>query len=117
MLKIFDYIKRFDKITLFFHSHPDMDALGSCFAMQNFIEHNFKNKKVIIARSPTLKIEETKNIFPKQKNKPNNFLSQSLGIILDTANMERIAASEYKHCKTLIRIDHHPKVETIGEYE
>jgi phosphoesterase RecJ-like protein len=116
--KLFDEIiakiEKYDKISLFFHSHPDYDALCSCYALKLFIEAKYTKKQVYIARFNNLQAEITKNFFPKIKNKPANFLTQSLGIICDTANIERIAAPEFSKTKEYIKIDHHPNIEPYG---
>ncbi|MDR0826160.1 MAG: bifunctional oligoribonuclease/PAP phosphatase NrnA, partial [Mycoplasmataceae bacterium] len=41
----------------------------------------------------------------------------SLGLILDVANEKRIWTGRHKYCKELIRIDHHPQVESIAQIE
>jgi len=110
--KILEKIEEYNNISLFYHSHPDFDALGSCFGLKEFINTKFPKKQVFIIRANSLKEAETKGIFPAEKEKPSKFLANSLGIVLDTGNSERIAAQdEYKKCKELIKIDHHPDIE------
>jgi phosphoesterase RecJ-like protein len=110
-------IESYNDISLFFHSHPDFDALCSCFAIKEFINSKYPKKRIYIARFNSLDQEITQGFFPKQKNKPHNFLRNSLGIICDTANSERVAAQEYKNCKELIRFDHHPYTEKFANIE
>jgi phosphoesterase RecJ-like protein len=110
-------INKYEKILLFFHSRPDLDAICSCLAFKKFIQ-NFNHKiKIEIARVSQINSFQTNLDLPKLKNKPKHFTKNCLGIIFDTANEERIAGVEYKNCDDFIRIDHHPKTESFGSIE
>ena len=43
---LLEEIKQADTITIFRHVSPDCDAVGSQFALKNWIEENFKGKHV-----------------------------------------------------------------------
>lgn len=115
---IINKIKQYNKISLFFHEIPDFDALGACFALKKFIHDIYPEKEVNIIGLDILDESFAKNFFtfPKE-HVPNSFLSESLGIILDTANEARIWSRRHRYCKELIRIDHHPQVESIAQIE
>lgn len=117
---ILSKIDIYDNISLFFHERPDFDALGSCFALKEFINSNFKNKKVKIIGLDTLPeiYGSTLFKFDKKENAASDeFLASSLGIISDTANASRVYSRRNTICKETIRVDHHPQVETIADYE
>ncbi len=110
---ILQLIIEFDTILIFRHANPDGDALGSQFGFKTFIEENFPNKKVYAIGSETLQ-DSFAEIFPTLDNpkdieKTNNML----GIVLDTPNKERINDFLYKKTTKIIKIDHHPKVDTF----
>lgn len=44
---LLNYISKTKKIVLYVHVTPDCDAIGSAFAMLNFIKFNYKNKAVL----------------------------------------------------------------------
>lgn len=107
-----------NQISLFVHEAPDFDALGAAFGLKNFIKNFDSSKNVEIIGIDLLDDTFSKGIFPFEKHHvSNDFISRSLGIVLDTANSERILSGRHKYCKELIRIDHHPKIETIGNLE
>lgn len=113
-------IKEYENISLFFHERPDFDALGSCFAVREFINDNFENKNVKIIGLDTLSELYGSSLFKfdvAQNTSSNEFLSSSLGIISDTANTARVYSRKNTLCKETIRVDHHPQIETFADYE
>ncbi len=116
--KIIDKITEYDNISLFFHEIPDLDCLGSCFALKWYIKSKFPNKKVKIIGLDILNASFGMSFFVFDKRHvPNEFLASSLGIVLDTANESRVWSGRHTICKELARIDHHPKIDSICNYE
>lgn len=117
---ILEKIKEYDNISLFFHELPDFDALGSCFALKEFIKDNFQNKNIKIIGLDILPLVFGSTLFKfnREKNKVTiEFLKSSLGIVSDTANSDRVFTKKHTLCKETIRVDHHPQVETISDFE
>lgn len=115
---IINKINAYQKISLFFHEVPDFDALGACYALKRYIKDSSPEKEVAIIGLDVLDESFAKGFFLFDKQHvPNDFISESLGIILDTANEQRIWTSRHKYCKELIRIDHHPQMESIAQIE
>lgn len=115
---IINKIIEYPKISLFFHEVPDFDALGACFGLKSFINNKYPDKEVRIIGFDVLDKDFEKNYFEfNSDHVPNEYLSESLGIILDTANELRVWTGRHKYCKELIRIDHHPQVEAFAQFE
>lgn len=111
-------IKSYNKISLFFHERPDFDALGSCYALKQFIDDNFPGKDVKVIGLDTLDPEYLGIIFsPEFEPISESFLDESLGIISDTSNSSRVYSGKHVKCKELIRVDHHPEVENFASTE
>lgn len=113
-------IQEYENISLFFHERPDFDALGSCFAVREFIYDNFSNKVVKIIGLDTLSELYGSGLFKFDSNlnkASNEFISSSLGIISDTANTARVYSRKNTLCKETIRVDHHPQTEVFADYE
>lgn len=100
MNKLQELIEAFDLIYVFFHQWPDMDALGSANGLRYFVEDHYPTKKIIVVEDETLTIE------------PN-----SLAVILDCGNPERVLNQGFHNCSKSIVIDHHPKTESYGDYD
>jgi len=114
--RIIELIKKYDKISLFFHQNPDYDCLGSVFAFQSFLKQKYPKKIVMIIGIETLTDEVLLN-FPSIKangSAKDTWINKSLGIVCDTSNRERINDQRYMLCEKIIKIDHHPKVDDYG---
>lgn len=112
-------IKDHEKISLFVHTLPDPDALGSAFALKLWINLNFPNKEVDVVGINKLKKNKFNNFFKdfNEKDLSDSFIKNSLGIILDTANNSRVWTNKNILCLETIRIDHHPKIENFSNFE
>ena len=111
-------IEKYKNISIFFHELPDFDALGSSFALQNFLMKKYPKKTINIVGLSLIK-KQSKNSFFSLKNKEvdDNEIKNSFGIILDTPIKERIATVKYQLCHELCLIDHHPKIKTFTNIE
>ena len=115
---IISKIEKYNKISLFFHEIPDFDALGSCYALRHFLNIKYPDKKVNIIGLDILDPVFQKDYFEfDPANVPNDEIVGSLGIILDTSNENRVWSGRHTYCKELIRIDHHPQIETFAQTE
>ena len=94
------------------HLNPDYDAFGSQFGMYDLIKNTFSNKTVYMEGDFSSDLVQKFNI-EMNIEKPK-FEQPVLGIVLDTANKERIDWESYQQCKEIIKIDHHIVVESYG---
>ena len=110
MLKqIIQLIEQYDTICIYRHILPDGDAKGSQFGMKSWIQNKFPNK----------------NVYAIGDNTPNSFFpdcdvvdidySKALAIVVDTSNKERICGEGWDKCDKIIKIDHHPVVDSYGD--
>lgn len=106
-------IKEYDTIVIVRHQNSDMDALGSQFALKEWINLNYPDKKVYCIGENHQKF--TREFIPKSDvfdgEKPY------LGICVDVNSINRIdGAQVYSDADYKICIDHHEYKE-IGEYD
>ncbi|MDE6472977.1 MAG: bifunctional oligoribonuclease/PAP phosphatase NrnA [Ureaplasma sp.] len=122
-VKILDKIIGNDNISLFVHVNPDPDAIGSAVALINFIKLNFPEKKVALIGADKIDKNRVNEYLLNQINfnyKPVNikeFVSSSLGIVVDTPTNDRVLTKLNISCFETLRIDHHPKMETFCNLE
>ena len=109
--KILNKIEEYECICLYRHVNPDYDAFGSQFGMYDLIQNTFENKEVYFAGDFSSDLV-AKYQFNGEINEPN-FEKPTLGIVLDTANQERIDG-DISLCKEIIKIDHHIVVDSYG---
>ena len=113
MDQIFELIEQYDCITLYRHISPDADALGSQFGLKQWISETYPSKKVY-----ALGYEAgSKQLFPDSDIVDDEIISNSLAVILDTANASRIDDERWSLAKCSVKIDHHIFVEQYAQVE
>ena len=113
--KFFKSIEEFDRIAIFRHEKPDLDALGSQMGLYHFIKDNFPKKEVIYIGDDVVGLSE--RCFPKMMKVDESWFDKKfLAIILDLSNLDRLAGVASKATK-VVKIDHHPLVEHFGDIE
>ena len=112
--KLYNLIEEYDTITIFRHVNPDGDAYGSSFGLGLWLKSHFPNKKIYI----TGKDEGTllAYFFPSDFV-TDETIKQSLALVVDTANKERISDQRYQYAQKVVKIDHHPYSGNYGDYE
>lgn len=104
MNSIWKLIKKNDVITIYGHVNPDCDCYGSSLALREIIKDNFKNKKVYALGFGT---EHLYNRLTKYDEVDDETIKNSLAIICDCSEIERISEQRIKLAKQIIKIDHH----------
>lgn len=96
-------IIQYENILLFGHKRADGDVFGSQIGLKNIIKTTYPNKNVYILGEKPDRLS-----YIGVLDEANNIdFSNSLGIILDTANPERVSDKRWEQCQETIRIDHH----------
>lgn len=96
-------VRNHEVIALFAHVNPDPDANGSRHGLALLIQSQFPEKTVIECdeRHPLL-----------EEDGP-----RALAVITDTANGARVNGDSWQRAAQVARLDHHVKVETLGDPE
>ncbi|MCV3728602.1 bifunctional oligoribonuclease/PAP phosphatase NrnA [Ureaplasma miroungigenitalium] len=107
----------FSKASIFVHKNPDCDALGSAFALARILRLNAFWLDVKIVGMNTLDEKDFKNLFELTDEEVGlDFIKESVGFIVDTANSERVLSNLHTFCKKTILIDHHVKNPTYTDF-
>lgn len=101
---ILEKIKEFDTIIIHCHVRPDGDAIGSQMGLKQFIKDNFKEKQVYTVCED---VPEYLKPYSEIDNINDDIYKESLAIIVDTANQDRISDKRWSTAKFKIKIDHH----------
>lgn len=113
LTNIYQEIEAHDKIIIVPHRRPDGDAIGTSFGLKNIIETSFPKKSV--------KVGGESSTFTQMIGVPETLEDEdfkgALYIAVDTANKDRLADKRYTLAKTIIKIDHHVKVEDFGDID
>lgn len=109
--KIYEKIKKYQKIILARHVGPDPDAMASTTALRDSIALTFPEKEVYAVGSGSQKF----TYFGKLDKVTDT--NDALLIVLDTPDIRRIDGVDINNYKEVIKIDHHPFVDKFGELE
>ncbi|RWZ59785.1 bifunctional oligoribonuclease/PAP phosphatase NrnA [Halobacillus fulvus] len=110
---IIEKIEQYTTVIVHRHVRPDPDAYGSQVGLAEIIRVNFPEKKVFVTgeEDPSL------DFLAQMDEVPDEAYKEALVIVCDTANQARIDDQRYSHGEYLIKIDHHPVVDSYGDTE
>lgn len=111
--KIYEEIKKYNTIVIARHIGVDPDALGSQIALKEAIRLNFPNKKVYAVGTKSSRY----NYFPKLDKYDIKNNEDILLIVVDTPDKKRVDISNIESFQNVCKIDHHPMIDVMGEYE
>lgn len=113
MRNILKKIRQYNTIIIHGHERPDGDCLGSQFGLKDIIKTSFSKKEVYVVGSNAAYVS-----FLGQTDIIDDSKFQgALSIIVDTSNIERIDDKRYELSDYVIKIDHHTKSESYGDYQ
>lgn len=111
---ILDKIKEYNKIIIFRHKRPDGDAVGSTKGLREILRLTYPEKEVLLINNDYA--DYVAFLGDEDGQIEDEKYADALGIVLDTATVERISNPKYELCKEFIKIDHHINVSPYGDY-
>ena len=111
--KIFKKIKEYDEIVIARHIGPDPDAIASQMALKESIMLTFPNKKVYAVGLSVARYKQYGILDRVDFTTLNN----PLLIVLDVPNIKRVDGIEGLNYKEIIKIDHHPAEDIVGNVD
>ena len=110
--KIIAKIEQYDSIVIFGHLNPDGDCYGSQIALRNILRAAYPKKKVFATGTGLKKFYQ---IIGKLDNVSIETIKESLAIIVDSNDIERLEDQRAKFAKDFAKIDHHIDTYTFKE--
>ncbi|MBP5407703.1 MAG: bifunctional oligoribonuclease/PAP phosphatase NrnA [Bacilli bacterium] len=111
--KLYRKIRLYDEIVIVRHIGPDPDAISSQLALRDSIRETFPNKKVYAVGSGVHRFKYIGQLDKLDEQK----LVKPLLIVVDLPNLSRIDGASPQMYKEIIKIDHHPVEDHMGEVE
>ena len=105
MSLILEKIKQYNKIIIFRHKRPDGDAVGSTKGLAEILKLTYPEKEIYIINNDYS--DYTGFLGGEDEARPDEFYADALGIVIDTATIERISNPKCQLCRELVKIDHH----------
>ncbi len=112
MQQILDKIKEYDRIMLFRHKRVDGDCVGASKGLKEILKFTYPEKEVYLIDN-----EHSDFLAFLGSDDPpvaDELYTDALGIVLDTATIERISNEKHALCRELIKLDHHIDNEPYG---
>ena len=104
-----ELIEKYDRITVYRHKSPDGDAVFSQHAFASFLKENYPQKEVRMCG------KDFCGILDNREKTDEDFISDSLAVIFDSANSSRIDDESYRKAQAVVKIDHHPDPDLYGD--
>ena len=111
--KILNIIKEYDEIVIARHISPDPDAIGSQIGLRDAIRLAYPEKKVYAVGAGVHKFKYIGVLDKLDLSELHN----ALLVVLDVPNFARIDGIEDLDYKAILKIDHHPKEDIIGDVD
>ncbi len=102
--EIFKLIKKYDTITIYGHINPDGDCFGSSLALRDILRDTFPKKKIY---SLAGNLPQFKERLGECDVVDEETIKNSLAIIIDCSEVERVSDQRITLAKQIIKIDHH----------
>ena len=110
---IYSEVKKYKKIYIARHIGPDPDAFGSQMALKESIKITFPSKEVYAVGTTVSRFK-----YFGKVDKVNDYdYENALLIVVDTPDNRRVDIDNFLSFKNIVKIDHHPKVDTFGKVE
>ncbi len=113
MRAILDKIREYDRIIIFRHQRPDGDAVGATKGLREILRLTYPEKEIVVLNNDLS--DRVSFLGGEDEPRGDDFYKSALGIIIDTAILDRISNPKYSLCRELIKIDHHIEKESYGE--
>lgn len=113
METIFERIKNAESIMLFRHIRVDGDCMGATKGLKEIIRQTWPEKQVYLIDNE--RSEYLAFLGSDDEEVPDEVYAQSLAIVIDVGNHERISNQKYQLCREVIKIDHHIERDPYGD--
>ena len=109
---IISKIEQYDSIVIFGHLNPDGDCYGSQIALRNILKARYPDKQIYCVGSGLKKFF---GIIGKMDVVSDEIIAQSLAIVLDSNDINRLEDQRAWKARDFAKIDHHIDTHTFHE--
>ena len=107
-------VKKYKRIIIHRHNHPDGDAIGSQLGLKILLKDNFPDKEVYAVGDSATRLPWMDG---QMDEIPDEYYKGALAIILDCGSSKMICDERYKLAEKTMRFDHHIYCEKIADLD
>ncbi len=111
--RIAQKIRDYDTVMLFRHIRMDGDCVGATKGLREILRLTYPDKTILIVDEQVS--EYLAFLGSDDPAVEDSVYRNALGIVIDTADRERISNQKYALCRELIKIDHHIEADAYGD--
>ena len=97
-------IEKYDSIVIFGHAHPDGDCYGSQIGLRDSLRLAYPNKNIYAIGDG---LPQFFSLIGKMDEVDDEIVSNSLAVILDGNDLNRMSDKRIHNCLAFCKIDHH----------
>lgn len=112
--QILKLVETYPIITIYRHVNADGDAYGSSFGLKYLLQELYPDKTICVLSDDQGALS---HFYPTHDTLSDEMIQQSLAIVVDTANHQRISHCGWQQAKQIIKIDHHPRFDQYAPLE
>ena len=113
MRAVLEKIREYDRIVIFRHKRPDGDAVGSTKGLREILRLSYPEKEILLLNCDYS--DYVAFLGDEDAPQKDEFYENALGIVLDTAVVDRISNPKYALCREIVKIDHHIVTNPYGD--
>ncbi len=104
--QMIEKFKQYDRILLFRHKRIDGDCVGATKGLKGILQATWPEKEILIMDDQTS--DYLAFMGPDDGiETDDNFYTDALGVVIDTADTDRVSCRKFVLCKEIVKIDHH----------
>ena len=107
-------VKKYKRIIIHRHNHPDGDAMGSQLGLKYLIKDNFPDKEVYCVGDAATRLPWMDGNMDEI---PDEYYNGALAIILDCGSSKMVCDERYKLAEKTMRFDHHILCEKVADLD
>ena len=113
MRAVLDKIRAYERIIIFRHKRPDGDAVGSTKGLREILRLSYPEKEILLLNCDYS--DYVAFLGDEDEPREDDYYKSALGIVLDTAVVDRISNPKYALCREIVKIDHHIVTNPYGD--
>lgn len=112
-MKLLSLVRDYKNVTIFRHQIADHDAMGAQFGLKEYIQTAYPYKNVYAIGNS---VGSCAKLYPSVDEVSDEIIADSIAIVLDSADRNRVDDIRFLKAKEIVKIDHHIVVDEYANH-